>query len=146
MLCKCGKLSSHNYKAYCCSELKVRILLNVCSDKIQVGRYTMQCFNNKCFGYWYVLFLIFFRMSLCPRAAFLFLSCLPSLLVPATSITSASFFLPCSLSWLTAATAPSTEIKKKTLVKCFSKIFYHSNQNFITEWEIKVEKLREGSF
>ena len=28
MLCKCGKLFSHNYKAYCCSELKVRIPLN----------------------------------------------------------------------------------------------------------------------
>ena len=27
MLCKCGKLFSHNYKAYCCSELKVRIPL-----------------------------------------------------------------------------------------------------------------------
>ena len=29
MKCKCGKLFSHNYKAYCCSELKVRIPLNV---------------------------------------------------------------------------------------------------------------------
>ena len=27
MKCKCGKLFSHNYKAYCCSELKVRIPL-----------------------------------------------------------------------------------------------------------------------
>ena len=27
MLCKCGKLFCHNYKAYYCSELKVRIPL-----------------------------------------------------------------------------------------------------------------------
>merc|ERR1712181_22422 len=60
----------------------------------------------------YVLFLIFLRMFPCSKAAFLFLSCRPSLdppiPPPTTSITSESFFL--SLSALAAARAPSARL------------------------------------
>ena len=39
MLCKCGKLFSHNYKAYSCSELNVRIpllLLQATIENIEI--------------------------------------------------------------------------------------------------------------
>ena len=67
------------------------------------------------YDHWYCLFLIFLRMFPCSSAAFLFLSCLPSLFPPAASRASESLFLPSSRSWFTAATAPSTEIQKFTL-------------------------------
>ena len=44
MLCKCGKLFCHNYKAYCCSELEVRIpLLLLFQIASRPGAHNLRC-------------------------------------------------------------------------------------------------------